>query len=229
MTAPTRVGARSRDGRSIEHLCCLLVGTVQPNCIRIVSGRASPFGDRWARKERAVMQPKPIAARIFAWGARIALWPARRRARRAPRFAQLAAMNARELADIGLTAQDLRDAMALALDEIRRRSRRARRRGQNPRVGTPAGRAVGPAKGARPRTCEDRVVTSQRREETLGLLLGFARRRDFRRDAADDAAGGGEPQPAIPHRRPRGDRRALGDPRPGARRPGAAVAGLCRR
>ncbi len=61
-------------------------------------------------------KPKPIAARIFAWGARIALWPARVVAARAA-FAQLAAMNARELADIGLTAQDLRDAMALALDE----------------------------------------------------------------------------------------------------------------
>ncbi|HYA72011.1 MAG TPA: DUF1127 domain-containing protein [Roseiarcus sp.] len=60
-------------------------------------------------------QPRPIAARIFAWDARIALWPARVAAARAA-FAQLAAMSARELADIGLTAQDLRDATALPLD-----------------------------------------------------------------------------------------------------------------
>jgi uncharacterized protein YjiS (DUF1127 family) len=63
-----------------------------------------------------VKKPRPIAARIFAWGARIALWPARVAAARAA-FVQLAAMNARELADIGLTAQDLCDATALALDE----------------------------------------------------------------------------------------------------------------
>jgi uncharacterized protein YjiS (DUF1127 family) len=57
-----------------------------------------------------------IAAEVFAWGARFALWPAHVAAARAA-FRQLAAMDARELADIGLTAQDLRDAAALALDE----------------------------------------------------------------------------------------------------------------
>jgi len=63
-----------------------------------------------------VTKLKSIAAKVFAWGPRIALWPARVAAARAA-FAQLAAMSARELADIGLTAQDLRDATALALDE----------------------------------------------------------------------------------------------------------------
>ncbi|MGO4872008.1 MAG: DUF1127 domain-containing protein [Roseiarcus sp.] len=62
-----------------------------------------------------MMKPKAIAATALAWGARIALWPARVTAARAA-FRQLAAMDARELADIGLTGQDLRDATALALD-----------------------------------------------------------------------------------------------------------------
>ncbi len=61
-------------------------------------------------------RPTPIAARIFACAARIALWPARVAASRAA-FRQLAAMDARELADIGLTAQDLRDATAAPLDQ----------------------------------------------------------------------------------------------------------------
>jgi hypothetical protein len=58
---------------------------------------------------------KPIPAKVFAWGARIALWPARVAAARAA-FGQLAAMDARGLADIGLTPQDLRNATAGALD-----------------------------------------------------------------------------------------------------------------
>ena len=49
-----------------------------------------------------MMKPKAIAATALAWGARIALWPARVTAARAA-FRQLAAMDARELADIGLT------------------------------------------------------------------------------------------------------------------------------
>lgn len=60
--------------------------------------------------------PNALAATFLAWGARIALWPARVAAARAA-FRQLAAMDARDLADIGLTAQDLRDVTALALDE----------------------------------------------------------------------------------------------------------------
>ncbi len=63
-----------------------------------------------------MIQPKPIVVTVFAWGARVASWPARvARARAALR--QLAAMDARELADIGLTRQDLRNATALAIDE----------------------------------------------------------------------------------------------------------------
>ena len=57
-----------------------------------------------------------IAAGFLAWSAHVALWPARVAAARAV-FAQLAAMDGRELADIGLTAQDLRDATALRLHE----------------------------------------------------------------------------------------------------------------
>lgn len=53
---------------------------------------------------------------IFAMSARIALWPARVAAARAV-LAQLAAMDARELADIGLTRQDLRDVAALPLGD----------------------------------------------------------------------------------------------------------------
>lgn len=66
-----------------------------------------------------------IAAEVFAWGAQFALWPARVAQARAA-FAQLAAMDARELADIGLAAQDLRDATALALDEDPTRALAAR-------------------------------------------------------------------------------------------------------
>ena len=61
-------------------------------------------------------KPRRIAAIVLAWGARIAFWPARVAAARAA-LRQLAAMDARELADIGVTAQDLRDVTALALDE----------------------------------------------------------------------------------------------------------------
>ena len=70
-------------------------------------------------------KPRPIAARIFAWGARIALWPARVAAARAA-LRQLAAMDARELADIGLTPQDLRDATSAPLDKDPTRALAAR-------------------------------------------------------------------------------------------------------
>ena len=53
---------------------------------------------------------------IFAIVVRIALWPARVAAARAV-IAKLAAMDARELADIGLTRQDLRDVSAVPLGE----------------------------------------------------------------------------------------------------------------
>jgi uncharacterized protein YjiS (DUF1127 family) len=56
-----------------------------------------------------------VAARILATVGRIAFWPARVAAARAV-FAQLCAMDARELADIGLTPHDLRDATAAPLD-----------------------------------------------------------------------------------------------------------------
>ena len=69
---------------------------------------------------------------IFAIVARIALWPARVAAARAV-IAKLAAMDARELADIGLTRQDVRDASAVALDDdptrmLAKRAREARAR-----------------------------------------------------------------------------------------------------
>jgi hypothetical protein len=51
----------------------------------------------------------------FTWR-RLASWPFRVAAARAA-MRQLAGMNDRELADIRLTRQDLRDASALALDE----------------------------------------------------------------------------------------------------------------
>jgi uncharacterized protein YjiS (DUF1127 family) len=87
--------------------------------------------------------PSRIAATIFAWGARAALWPVRVTAARAA-FRQLAAMDARELADIGLAAQDLRDATALALDEDPTRALAARAgRGADSRAGTPAGGSTG--------------------------------------------------------------------------------------
>ena len=53
---------------------------------------------------------------IFAIVVRIALWPARVAAARAV-LAKLAAMDARELADIGLTLHDLRDVSAAPLDQ----------------------------------------------------------------------------------------------------------------
>ena len=59
------------------------------------------------------MRLKPIPAKVFAWGARIALWPARVAAARAA-LRQLAAMDARGLADIGLAPQDIRDATAVS-------------------------------------------------------------------------------------------------------------------
>jgi uncharacterized protein YjiS (DUF1127 family) len=59
---------------------------------------------------------RSLAEGIFIRSARVALWPARVAAGRAA-FRQLAAMDARELADIGLTAQDLRDATAGALGD----------------------------------------------------------------------------------------------------------------
>lgn len=73
-----------------------------------------------------------LAAGFLAACAHIALWPARVAAARAV-FAQLAAMDGRELADIGLTAQDLRDATALRLHEdpssqLAGRAEEARRR-----------------------------------------------------------------------------------------------------
>lgn len=57
-----------------------------------------------------------IIATFLETGARVALWPVRVAAARAA-LAQLAAMDARELADIGLTGQDLRDATASPLDQ----------------------------------------------------------------------------------------------------------------
>ncbi len=48
-------------------------------------------------------EARRIASDSFGWGARIALWPARVVAARAA-LRQLAAMDARELADIGLRA-----------------------------------------------------------------------------------------------------------------------------
>jgi len=69
--------------------------------------------------------PRRIVATIFTWIVRAALWPARAATARAG-FRQLAAMDARELADIGLAAQDLRDATALALDEDPTRALAAR-------------------------------------------------------------------------------------------------------
>ncbi len=57
-----------------------------------------------------------IAAEFLALCKRIAFWPARVVAARAV-MAQLAAMNVRELADIGLSPQDVRDATALPLSE----------------------------------------------------------------------------------------------------------------
>jgi uncharacterized protein YjiS (DUF1127 family) len=55
-----------------------------------------------------------IAGEFLALCKRIALWPARVAASRAV-MAQLAAMNVRELADIGLSPHDVRDATALPL------------------------------------------------------------------------------------------------------------------
>ena len=57
-----------------------------------------------------------VAAEHLALCKRIALWPARVAAARAV-MTQLAAMNVRELADIGLSPQDVRDATALPLSE----------------------------------------------------------------------------------------------------------------
>ena len=53
--------------------------------------------------------------RLAAVAARLILWPARLIAARAV-LAQLAALDARELADIGLSRSDLRDATALRRD-----------------------------------------------------------------------------------------------------------------
>jgi hypothetical protein len=57
-----------------------------------------------------------IAAEFLALCKPIALWPVRVVAARAV-MAQLAAMNVRELADIGLSRQDVRDATALPISE----------------------------------------------------------------------------------------------------------------
>jgi uncharacterized protein (DUF1800 family) len=56
-----------------------------------------------------------IAAMIRATTWRVALWPVRVAAARAM-LAQLCAMDARELADIGLAPHDLRDVTAAPLD-----------------------------------------------------------------------------------------------------------------
>jgi uncharacterized protein YjiS (DUF1127 family) len=58
----------------------------------------------------------PTVAPKRSWVFRLAAWPLRvLEARRA--MAQLGAMDDRELGDIGLRRQDLRDATALGLDE----------------------------------------------------------------------------------------------------------------
>ena len=93
---------------------------------------------------------KPIAfvAESLAWGARIALWPARVAAARAALRA-LAAMDARELADIGLAPHDLRDVSALALDQDPTLTLAAR--AAEARAHALARRPAAPARPAKPR------------------------------------------------------------------------------
>jgi uncharacterized protein YjiS (DUF1127 family) len=58
----------------------------------------------------------PAVAPRRAWIVRLALWPLRVLAERRA-LAQLGAMDDRELADIGLRRQDLRDATAIGLGD----------------------------------------------------------------------------------------------------------------
>ena len=92
---------------------------------------------------------------IFAVVARIALWPARVAAARAV-IAKLAAMDARELADIGLTSHDLRDITAVPLGEdptriLAERAREAHIRAleQRPAISSQAQRKPPPREWAR--------------------------------------------------------------------------------
>jgi uncharacterized protein YjiS (DUF1127 family) len=64
---------------------------------------------------RQIFHDEPPEPARFTWR-RLASWPFRVAAARAA-MRQLAGMDDRELADIGLRRQDLRDASALALDE----------------------------------------------------------------------------------------------------------------
>jgi uncharacterized protein YjiS (DUF1127 family) len=84
--------------------------------------------------------------------ARVAAWPFRVAEARAT-FSALAGMDRRELADIGLTPSDLRDASALALDRdptalLARRARERRRDAFAPQT-APSGdwNRNGPARG----------------------------------------------------------------------------------
>ncbi len=84
-----------------------------------------------------------IAAEFPALCKRVVLWPVRVAAARAV-MAQLAAMNVRELADIGLSPQDVRDATALPMSEDPTRILAVR------------------AAEARPRACKRRPVPESR-------------------------------------------------------------------
>lgn len=82
-----------------------------------------------------------IVRGIFAGAIRIPLWPARVAAARAV-VAKLAAMDARELADIGLTPHDVRDVAAVPLGEdptrmLAERAREARIRALEQRPAIP--------------------------------------------------------------------------------------------
>ena len=176
---------------------------------------------------------KPIPAKVFAWGARIALWPARVAAARAA-FGQLAAMDARGLADIGLTAARSAQCDGVgALDaDPTRSSRRARSR-------------LEPAlERRRPLDLVDRrrerAREPARDERAPRRDFGFGarprRRRDICGDPADNSACRGEPQPAIPHSGAGGDRRRrrrfpcsrrAGGRRPGETFPYSRLAAVC--
>lgn len=95
---------------------------------------ARPAPVRARREDDIGLLPGLIGVGIFAATSlrRLAGWPFRVAAARCA-MRDLAGMSARELADIGLTRQDLRDASALALDDdptrilVMRVAERARR------------------------------------------------------------------------------------------------------
>ncbi len=121
-----------------------LTGTVWRNCTELSLARQGPWADS-VREGSSPCRSKVIASpSLVERVRRAAAWPFRVAATRATLNA-LAAMDGRELADIGLTRSDLRDVSALALDHdptalLARRARERRRSAFAPPTAPTSGR-----------------------------------------------------------------------------------------